>query len=114
MHLLGHARGVLGDLGERHVRGLEAEPGPDQLGLEGAQAPEVLAQYHEGDVRLVPEQPRRDDLVALIAGALHRLGERRPVHLRGNRGEEVEDRPSLGHHEGRRRATVWRAHRESV
>ena len=53
--LLGHALGVLGQLGERHVAVDDLEAGGVELGLELAQPPQVGAQRHEGHVGLVAE-----------------------------------------------------------
>ena len=65
LHLLGHAGGVLADLGERDVAVDDVEARRLQVGLEAPQPPQVGAERHEPEVGLVAEHGDGDDLVAV-------------------------------------------------
>ena len=64
-HLFGDPGGVLGDLGQRDVRGHGHGTRRLDLGLERPQAPQVGAEHHQPEVGLVAEKGGRHDLVAV-------------------------------------------------
>ena len=90
LHRLGHALGVLGQLGERDVGVDDVEPGVLQGGLEPAQAPQVGAEGHEGEVGLVAEHGDGDHLVAVGLGLLDGGGDGLGLGERRHLAEQVE------------------------
>ena len=90
LHGLGHALGVLGELGERDVGVDDVEPGVLEAGLEPAQAPQVGAEGHEGDVGLVAEHGDGDHLVAVGLGLLDGVGDGLGLGERRHPAEQVK------------------------
>ena len=102
-HLIGQALGVLGQLGHRDIAVDHVEARGHQAGLEVPEAPEVLAQDHEGQVGLVAQDCNRDHLVTGIGrgrdGGPDRPAVDRPAEGRdppAELAEEVEDAEALG------------------
>ena len=97
LHLVGHALGVLGQLGERHVGVDDVEPGGGELGLELPQPPQVGTERHERQVGLVAEHRGGHHLHVVGLGRLHRGGDGFGVGQRRELAEEVEHaQPTVG------------------
>ncbi len=102
--LLGHALRVLGQLGERDVGVDEGEAGRHQLGLEPAEAPQVLAHRHDAEVGLVAEHGHRHHLHTVGLRRLHRRGDGLLLGPGAGPEEQVDDAETDRWDEGFRHA----------
>src|SRR5579883_795725 len=90
LELLGHAGGVLGDLGQRHVGRHRLEACTASGRLEAAELPQIGAQGHEPDVGLVAEQSHAHHLDPGPGGRRHCLAEGGPVQAGPAAAEQVQ------------------------
>ena len=90
LHVVGHALGVLRQLGERDVGVDHVEAGVLQGGLQPTQPPQVGAQRHEREVGLVAEHGDGDHLVAVGLRLLDSGGDGFGVGERRHLAEQVQ------------------------
>ncbi len=103
LQLVGQPRRVLRHLGERDIGGDDLEPRGPNRRLEAPEPPQIGAEHHEGDVRLVAEDRRGDDLVPPLARLGRGAEDPRCVEGRPGAAEQVQHADARGRrHRGRR------------